>query len=82
MFSVYVLYSELYEKIYVGFTTDLEQRIRSHNELATKGWTVRFRPWKLVHTELFENKTEAMHREKQLKTASGRRWIWELIRGL
>jgi putative endonuclease len=32
----------------------------SHNILANKGWTVKFRPWTLVYTESFQTKIEAM----------------------
>jgi putative endonuclease len=74
-FYVYVLYSLEYNKIYVGYTSDLDSRLRSHNELARKGWTIRFRPWKLVHTETFPTKKEAMIREKQLKSFKGRTFI-------
>ena len=79
MFKVYVLYSKAYNKIYVGYTSDLEKRLLSHNELATKGWTIKFRPWILLHKELFEFKSDAMRREKQLKTAAGRDWIWQMV---
>ncbi len=51
----------------------------SHNQLATKGWTIKFRPWKVVHTEEFDNKADAMKREKQLKSAKGREYIWNKI---
>ncbi|RKY53390.1 MAG: hypothetical protein DRP89_06275 [Candidatus Neomarinimicrobiota bacterium] len=47
MYTTYVLYSEKYDKIYIGFTSNLEGRLLAHNELSTKGWTVRFRPWRL-----------------------------------
>ena len=80
MFCVYVLYSELAEKIYIGFTADIENRLRSHNELSKQGWTIKFRPWKLIHTENFKEKGQAMRREKQLKSAKGREWIWTLIK--
>lgn len=82
MFTVYVLYSESFQKIYVGFTSNLVERFKSHNELATKGWTVRFRPWKIVHTEIFDNKYASMRREKELKSSKGREWIWKLINEL
>jgi len=82
MFTVYVMYSAKFEKIYIGYTSDLLSRFRSHNELATKGWAIKFRPWQIVHTEIFESKFEAIRREKQLKTANGREWIWRLITGL
>ena len=80
MYTVYVLYSESYQKIYIGYTSSMEQRLRSHNELSTKGYTFRFRPWKLVYSEVFETKSEALQREKSLKSAKGRAFIWELIR--
>ena len=79
MFIVYILYSEKFDKIYIGFTSDLEKRILSHNHLATKGWTIKFRPWSVVHTEKFDTKAAAMNREKELKSARGRKFIRENI---
>jgi len=81
MFIVYVLHSPDHNKIYVGYTSNLEQRFLSHNELGKKGWTIKFRPWKIVHTEEYEAKTEAIKREKQLKSAKGREFIWNDIIG-
>ena len=82
MFSVYVLYSKNWNKIYIGFTSDLEQRLRSHNELSKKGWTVKFRPWQLIYKEVYSLKPEAMKREKELKTAKGRDFIRFLIKAM
>ncbi|MGB4847895.1 MAG: GIY-YIG nuclease family protein [Saprospiraceae bacterium] len=79
MFTVYVLYSEKHDKIYVGYTSDLINRFLSHNELAKKGWTIRFRPWEIVHKEVFETKVEAMRREKELKGGQGRQWIRQIL---
>jgi putative endonuclease len=79
MFTIYVLYSPSHNKIYIGFTSNIEQRMLSHNQLATKGYTVKFRPWTLIHTEVFETKSEAMRSEKELKSANGRQFIWNLI---
>jgi putative endonuclease len=79
MFFVYVLFSESYNNIYIGFTSDIEKRLLSHNQLATKGWTVKFRPWKLIYQETFNTKLEAMKREKQLKSAKGREFIRRTI---
>ena len=76
-FVVYVLYSEEYDKIYIGFTSDLSRRIKSHNELSNKGWTKNFRPWKVIYTESYEQKSQALQREKQLKSYRGRKWIRE-----
>jgi len=80
MFTVYVLFSPSFDKIYIGYTSNLLIRIKSHNEFASKGWTRKFRPWVLVHQESFTTKSEAMKREKELKSARGRQFIWVLIR--
>ena len=79
MFTVYVLYSETYHKIYIGYTSDLKQRLLSHNIFAKKGYTVKYRPWILIYSEEFNSKAEAMKREKELKSAKGRDFIWSLI---
>ena len=58
MFTVYVLYSESFNKIYVGYTSNIEQRVKSHNELATKGHTIKYRPWVIAYTEEYQTKTQ------------------------
>jgi len=78
-FHVYILYSVRIKKPYVGFTSDLEARVTSHN-LSTKGWTVRGRPWILIYTEEFGSKAEAMDREKVLKSGKGRVIVKGIVR--
>ena len=79
MYCVYVLYSETYNKTYVGYSSDLESRIESHNEYATKGWTIKYRPWKLLFHEEYSTKAEAMKREKALKAGKGRDYIKKIL---
>ena len=79
MFWVYILFSTRIQKTYVGFTSNLELRIASHNEFGKKDWTSKHRPWTLIHSEIFDSKTEAMAREKFLKSGKGRVWIKELL---
>ncbi len=81
MYFVYVLYSENYDKIYIGMTSNLEQRLLSHSELSKKGWTIKFRPWKMVYKESFQTKKEALKREKELKSFRGREFIRNQIIG-
>ncbi len=81
-FVVYILYSEKFNKNYTGFTSNLIERFKSHNFLATKGYTIKFRPWKVVYVEFFKTKSEAMQREKYLKTGVGREFIKNLIQTL
>jgi len=82
MFTVYVLFSEKYKKIYIGFTSNLEQRFLSHNVLGKKGYTVKYRPWIIAFTEKYESKPEAMKREKFLKSGKGREFVWNKIKEL
>jgi putative endonuclease len=50
----------------------LINRFTSNNSLATKGYTIKFRPWKVAYLEFFDDKNEAMKREKKLKSSRGR----------
>ena len=77
---VYVLYSKQFDKIYIGYTSNMERRLLAHNELETKGFTLRYRPWEVIYTEQYPEKKEAIKREKQLKTAKGRVFVWNLIK--
>ncbi len=79
MFTVYVLYSAKYKKTYVGYSSNLEERLKSHNELGKKGWTIKYRPWSILYTEQFAEKKDALLREKELKTGKGRDFIKTLL---
>ena len=60
--------------LYKGSTDNLDKRILEHNQgkvKSTKGW----RPWTLVHLEIFNSREEAYNREKQLKTGAGREFL-------
>jgi putative endonuclease len=79
MYHVYVLYSPRYDKIYVGYSSDVGVRFVYHNHGPEKGWTSKYRPWCLVWLEGYATKQEAIKREKYLKGARGRKWIWEYV---
>jgi putative endonuclease len=79
MYYVYALYSLKYKKIYIGYTSNLDQRLNSHNNPLNKGYTGKFRPWELLYSESHEDKRSAMKREKQLKTAKGREFIKSIV---
>jgi putative endonuclease len=80
MFTVYALYSYSHNKIYVGFSSDIVQRLISHNHPENKGWTAKFKPWILIYSEKFELKSDAMLREKELKSFQGRQFIWSQVK--
>ena len=77
-FFVYVIYSQKHGKIYIGMTSNLEKRLFAHNNLP-KGWTKNFRPWELVFSKEFSTKSEALKREKELKSHQGRDFIRQQI---
>lgn len=78
-FCTYILYSVKNEKIYIGQSSSIINRFHSHNSLAKKGWTITGRPWLVVHVEFFGNRTDALRREKELKSGKGRQWIKEFV---
>ena len=74
IYTVYILFSIIHQKHYTGFTSNIEQRLLSHNLLG-HDWTAKYRPWKLIFTKEFEHKTDAMKYEKWLKSGIGREFI-------
>lgn len=73
-YYVYVLLSEKDNQFYTGYTSDLEKRLREHNEGKVAS-TRRRRPFRLVYWEGCLNQQDATRREKYLKTAWGKRHI-------
>jgi putative endonuclease len=78
MFHVYVLQSFSMGRHYVGYTSDLTQRLGQHNNGITKS-TKNRGPWMLVYQEGFPTKMDAMRRERFLKTGQGREELKQLI---
>jgi len=73
-FTVYILFSQQFNKHYTGFTSNIQEGLKSHNELG-KDWTAKYRPWKLIYTKDFETKQGALLYEKWLKTGVGRDFV-------
>ncbi|MDR7130217.1 putative endonuclease [Algoriphagus sp. 4150] len=74
-FVVYVLLSKSSGRTYTGMTSDLITRFHFHNSKSTKGYTIRYRPWIVIHVEFFQAKREALLREKELESGRGREWL-------
>ena len=77
-FIVYILFSETKKKFYIGFTSNLEDRLVRHNQ-KSKGFTGNVNDWKVVYTENYKTKEVAHKRELQIKSWKSRIKIEELI---
>lgn len=81
MFYVYAIYNRKHNKIYIGQTSDLENRLELHNNGKFKSsYTARFDGiWELVYNEKADDRKSALSREKQLKTYRGRQFLKQNI---
>ena len=66
-YHVYMLASGRHGTLYVGVTNDLARRIFKHKEQLTKGFTSRYGVTRLVWHESYNQITEAIAHEKELK---------------
>jgi len=78
MFYTYILFSAKIDRYYTGHTNNLDDRLRRHNSGYSKA-TKKGIPWKLVFTETFNFRSEAVQREFQIKAMKSRKYIEELI---
>ena len=73
MYFAYVIMNET-GLLYKGHTEDLDKRIEQHNNGSTQ--TTRNKGvWKVVYSENFDRREDAIKREKYFKTAAGRRFL-------
>ena len=79
MYAVYILYSSKLDRYYIGYSSDIAGRLRRHND-HSKGYTNAGKPWILVYSEDYENKSDASAREKQLKKLKNRVRLEEIIK--
>ena len=74
MFFVYILSSRKRKYIYVGLTSNLNERIKRHNAGHEKT-TSPYSPFEIILTEKYFTRPEARKREKQLKSGYGKEWL-------
>jgi putative endonuclease len=71
---LYILYSDSRNRYYIGQTDNVESRLQYHNSgyvLSTKYG----RPWKLVFSKSFADRSSAMKEETRLKNAKNRNYL-------
>ena len=78
MFYFYILHSDSLDKFYIGYTANIEERIKKHL-VNHKGFTGRAVDWKIVYSEEYNSKEEAYARERQVKKWKSKQMIVNLI---
>ncbi|QQS37699.1 MAG: GIY-YIG nuclease family protein [Ignavibacteriales bacterium] len=77
-YYLYILTNKNNTVLYAGMTNSLNRRIWEHKSKLIDGFTKRYNVDKLVYYEIFNNPSDAIKREKQLKAGSRKKKI-ELI---
>lgn len=77
-YYVYVLHSSKFNRLYIGYSTDLKRRFREHNRGKSSA-TKPFRPYRLIFYEAFLNTNDAKQRERYLKSGWGRRSLRKML---
>ena len=80
MYYTYILYSEAFDRYYVGHCEDIGPRLLRHN-LKKVPSTKPYAPWKLMYTETYATRSDASKREREIKGKKSRIYIEKLISG-
>jgi len=78
-YFVYILYSVIFKRTYVGQTDNISNRLLYHNSGKVKS-TKPYKPWILMYSEVFMTRSEAMKREQWYKSSGGRKKISEILK--
>lgn len=79
MITVYILFSILTDRYFVGKTSDFEKAINRHNSAKNKH-TKSGMPWKIVYKERISDIQTANEREKIIKSANSRDELIEILK--
>ncbi|HWY38486.1 MAG TPA: GIY-YIG nuclease family protein [Bacteroidia bacterium] len=72
IWKIYILYSKIHKRTYVGCSQNIANRLKTHNEGKVTS-TKRFIPWKVIYTEEAGTYADARKKEKYYKSSAGRR---------
>jgi len=78
-YCTYVLLSKKDSLLYIGYTSNIEARIKNHNSGGTKSTSYR-RPLDLIFCEFYVFQEDALKREAYFKTNMGKRTIRLMLR--
>ena len=80
MYCVYILYSEKCKRHYIGFSEDVDARLKRHNEGLVNA-TRKCRPYILKAFKRFDKEVDARKEEIRLKKAKSSKYLIWLIEG-
>jgi putative endonuclease len=80
-YFIYILTNSNNKVLYTGMTNSLMRRVWEHKAKMIGGFTKKYNVDKLVYFESFDNPTDAIKREKQIKAGSRQKNL-ELINDL
>lgn len=66
MHVLYILKSDISDKLYIGTTNDIKRRFKEHSSDASKATKCKG-PWSLIYCEVYRSKLDALERERKLK---------------
>jgi putative endonuclease len=78
MFCVYLIRSIKFDTFYIGYTSDINDRITRHNE-GRERYTKKYLPWEVVYIKEFKTKGEALKYEKYLKSLKSKIALQKLM---
>ncbi len=79
MFYVYVLQSEVKNRLYIGKTSDLRRRVKEHNA-GQNASSKPYVPWEVIFYEAYTRQSDASRREKYLKTTQGHQALKRMLK--
>ena len=77
-YYLYILKSQVADKYYTGISRNPQVRLEYHNTIE-KGFTSRYRPWKIAFVIEFDSKSEAMKAEKKIKNWKSKKMIEKIL---
>jgi putative endonuclease len=77
-YFVYILASKTNGTLYIGVTSNIQRRLEEHINGLAESFTSKYGLKRLVYLEEYQNPTDAIKREKQLKNWK-RLWKLNLI---
>ena len=82
MYHTYAIYNSRNKKLYIGQTINIVKRLKEHNRLLPNKskYAKKYSGlWMLIYSEKYNTRSEAMKREKELKSSRGRFFLKNLV---